>query len=86
MRFRKANLNGPSFATGEKEKVEPANSEDNFLETHARAFRFTCKIVQNINMADETTESCSFHEMGLDDRLVKVNYILGIQIDRNCSF
>ena len=42
--------------------------------------------VQNINMADETTESCSFHEMGLDDRLVKVNYIIGIQIDRNCSF
>ena len=42
--------------------------------------------VQNINMADETNESCSFHEMGLDDRLVKVNYILVIKIDQNCSF
>lgn len=39
--------------------------------------------VQNINMADETNESCSFHEMGLDDRLVKVNYILVIKIDQN---
>ena len=31
-------------------------------------------------MADETQESCSFHEMGLDDRLVKVNIILPIKI------
>ena len=26
-------------------------------------------------MADETQEVCSFHEMSLDDRLIKVNSI-----------
>lgn len=41
---------------------------------------------QNINMADETHESCCFHEMGLDDRLVKVNIVLEIKIDQNRSF
>ena len=35
-------------------------------------------------MADDSGESCSFHEMGLDDRLVKVNNILAIKI--KCTY
>lgn len=37
------------------------------------------------NMADETKESCSFHEMGLDDRLVKVKVILVNHINTKYS-
>ena len=37
--------------------------------------RPTCK---NNNMADQVEESSSFHEMGLDDRLVKVTNIFAI--------
>ena len=42
---------------------------------HALTFRPTCK---NNNMADQVEESSSFHEMGLDDRLVKVTNIFAI--------
>lgn len=31
-------------------------------------------------------ESCSFHEMGLDDRLVKVKVILVTHINKNAQF
>lgn len=64
-------------------RAEPANNEENFCRYMRAHFVSRAK---NINMADETNESCSFHEMGLDDRLVKVNYILVIKIDQNCSF
>ena len=42
---------------------------------YALTFRPTCK---NNNMADQVEESSSFHEMGLDDRLVKVTNIFAI--------
>lgn len=45
------------------------------LPLHALTFRPTCK---NNNMADQVEESSSFHEMGLDDRLVKVTNIFAI--------
>lgn len=77
----------PSFAAGEKERVEPANTRYHFLAGSSGGTCVRISLhVQNINMADETHESCSFHEMGLDDRLVKVNIVLEIEIDQNRSF
>ena len=35
-------------------------------------------------MADESKKSCSFHEMGLDDRLVKVNVIPVVGVSQEC--
>ena len=35
-------------------------------------------------MADESKESCSFHDMGLDDRLVKVNVIPVVEVNQEC--
>lgn len=73
-------LKKTSFATGGK-KLEPASTQftGGFMRAH---FVSRAKI---INMADETQESCSFHEMGLDDRLVKVSIILTVEIKQNSS-
>lgn len=57
-------VHGNMSPRGKKLAVQPVNKL-----VHAR--KFTWKN----NMADETQEVCSFHEMSLDDRLIKVNSI-----------
>ena len=57
-------VRGNMSPQGQRIAVQPVNRL-----VHARRFTWKNK------MADGTQEVCSFHEMSLDDRLIKVNSI-----------
>lgn len=63
-----------------KQMHEPASFKLSTEDTLTSHWSFTWRN----NMADESKESCSFHDMGLDDRLVKVNVIPVVEVNQEC--